>query len=138
MNETGECLTPKGLGKARFSKSSCDGFYNGAICTLCFAILLGTIPSTVTTFNTTLGEMIVPFMTNELATLVLLERFDLSTSETFSPSLECQESVKSIRLAFERVTGVEIARIVVIANKVLETRWRLNRHLDKITMNQIE
>lgn len=117
MDPRGERLSPERVGKAGFGENSADRFHDGAIGALRDSVLLRAIARRVARLDAVFAPEVVPALSNELATLVVLQSLDLASGAIFGPSLELDECVKRVRLALERISSVEAGCVVVECDK---------------------
>ena len=115
-----------------------DGLDDGAVRAFSDAVLLRAVARAVTRLDASLSVQRVPAATNELAALVVLERLDATTGLQLSERLEVAEGVEGAVLLAQMVRSVEPAGVVMERDDIAKARDRANRHLEQVSMHQIQ
>ena len=138
VHEQSHRLGPERLGQARLRECSDDGLDESVVRVLRDAILCRTVASRVARLYATGREQRVPLLANKLATLVVLELANATASLILSPAFEIAGGLEGVRLATKGIRTVEAASVICEEHKVVRAAKRANRHLNKISMDQVK
>jgi hypothetical protein len=124
MDKAGDSIAPERLRKSCFSKHSSSAFFQSAIGTLGYAVLMRLIAYCMLALNTTLGKMQGELIGHVLRSLIITQHLDLPSGLSLCPCLITLECMKRFTLLFKQDYCPETRGKINESHPVTIALWR--------------